>query len=450
MTSTTIFNGTSRYSSDFQAVIDRSVAIASLPLTQLNTVKTQLTGQSTALSGLDSKFSALQTAITSLETGLGLNSYTTSVSNAAIAKATPGTGAIAGSYTLEVTNFGAYAHNMTKSGLTQVTDPATEIMASGTLNLTIDGGTAHSFAETNLNDLAAAINAQSDLGVQAAVVNVGPPGSADYRLSLQNTELGAHTFSLTDLGPTELLQAAPLSAGVSAAYKVNGIDVTGNSRTITLAPGLTVEMLKENGTDPAVTITVTRNTQAVSSALTSFTNAYNAALDELDKHRGGAKGALAGQSIVSMATQGLRQIAGYNAGSGTLASLEALGLTFDDKGKISFDSAAFSTATANSFTALSTFLGSSSGSGFLKAATDVLNGLEDSTGGTIKTSIAGLQDEITAQDKSISNQQARVDLLRKNLQARIAAADALIASLEQKVTYFTGMFDAMRTYSRSL
>ena len=54
-TSSSVFSGNSRYSADFQAVIDRTVAIASLPISQLNAQKTSLSDQPTALTGLDGK-----------------------------------------------------------------------------------------------------------------------------------------------------------------------------------------------------------------------------------------------------------------------------------------------------------------------------------------------------------------------------------------------------------
>ena len=52
----TIFSGNSRFANDFQAIINRSVAIASLPLTQMNTVKSTLTAQAAALDELEAKF----------------------------------------------------------------------------------------------------------------------------------------------------------------------------------------------------------------------------------------------------------------------------------------------------------------------------------------------------------------------------------------------------------
>jgi len=67
MSDSSLFTGASRYSSDFQAVIDRAVAIASLPLTQMQSTRARLGAESVALNSLESKFGALQAAIQSLE-----------------------------------------------------------------------------------------------------------------------------------------------------------------------------------------------------------------------------------------------------------------------------------------------------------------------------------------------------------------------------------------------
>ena len=90
---------------------------------------------------------------------------------------------------------------------------------------------------------------------------------------------------------------------------------------------------------------------------------------------------------------------------------------------------------------VSAFLGSATTSGFLKTATDVMNGLEDPTNGVLPSIQASLlQQAITTQDNSISDMQDRIDLMQTNLTAKISAADALIASLESQVTYFTTLF----------
>ena len=54
-----IFTGASRYSTDFQSVIDRSVNIASLPLLQMQQNKVKISDESAALKSLDGKLASL-------------------------------------------------------------------------------------------------------------------------------------------------------------------------------------------------------------------------------------------------------------------------------------------------------------------------------------------------------------------------------------------------------
>src|SRR5258708_3174668 len=139
--STTIFNGTSRFSTDFQSVIDRSVAFASLPIDQLNAQKTSYGDQSSALGAIDAKFSALQAAILGIQSATGAGSLTTSVSDGGLARVTTAAGALPGGYSLEVTNLGSFSNTLSKAGLLTVTNPATQNISppSATVSITING-----------------------------------------------------------------------------------------------------------------------------------------------------------------------------------------------------------------------------------------------------------------------------------------------------------------------
>ena len=64
------FNGSSTYAADLQQNITHAVAIASIPLNQLNANVTSLQGQSTEIGYLQNGFVALQKAITSLTNGV--------------------------------------------------------------------------------------------------------------------------------------------------------------------------------------------------------------------------------------------------------------------------------------------------------------------------------------------------------------------------------------------
>jgi len=443
-----IFTGVSRYSSDFQALIDRAVAIASLPLSQLTAAKTTLEAESSALGTLNTKFTSLQSAITSLETATGISSYAVSVSNGSVVSASASTGATAGTYSIEVTSLGSNTSTMSKVGLTTVTDPSTQNISSASdFTLTVNG-TPHTItpSATTLNALVTAIN-DAGLDVQASIVNVGSTSSPDYRLAIQSSKLGADTIQLND-GTQDLLDT--LATGAKATYKVNGMAtaIESDSRTITLAPGLTAQLLGQSASGVATTITVSRSTMAITNALASLVTAYNAGVDELDKHRGLAGGALTGQSIVSVLSDAMRNVAQYSGGSDTITSLTDLGLNFDDEGKLSLDTSAFSSATTGNIDDLLTFLGSSTESGFLKSATDTLNGLEDATDGILTTAISFMTAQITGQTSRITTEQERVDAIEENLMAQMSVADALIAALEQQATYLNALFESMRIASQ--
>jgi len=453
--SSSIFNGASRYSSDFSAWIDRAVGIASLQLMQLQSQRAALSDRRSALQGLDAKVSALQTSVTTLASSLGLSSFKISNSDSAVVTATVSEGIREGDYQIEVIDIGSNATTLSKApggAIAQVTDPAVgNISASQSFKLYLDGATSPVVitpSGTTLNDLADAIE-QADPNLRAVVVNVGGLSGADYRLSIQHKGFAPHTIALTDSADNPLLDM--VDPGSYAKYKINnGNEVETDTHSVTLAPGLTVQLLKESANGTPVTLSVTRSANAASDALSAFVNAYNAVVQQLDQSRGQNGGALAGDASVGIVSDALQQITSYvNLGSG-LNSLAAVGVTLSDKGVMSFDASAFDAAVANNFDALSSLLGDSEHPGFLSFASQILNGLEDASAGALKTGLTSLDDQISAQDASIAREQERVDQYEKTLREQMYAADALIAALEQQVTYFTSMFEAMRIAQQSL
>jgi Flagellar capping protein len=246
--------------------------------------------------------------MTAIQTAITTGSYDKSLSNASVARVTLGTTVLEGSYDINVTALGSSSTALSKAGLITVTDPSTQnISASSNYTLVIDGVNHPITAGSNtLNALASAINNDATAGVSATIVNMGNSGTPDYRLSLQAKKLGAVTIDLTDAGGSII---DPISTGTKATYQLNGVvtSIETDSRTITLAPGITVDLLATGDT----TIGISRSLTSVSNALISFATAYNGAVGELDKHRGEGGGALAGQSLISSLSDALRKISGY-------------------------------------------------------------------------------------------------------------------------------------------
>jgi flagellar hook-associated protein 2 len=433
------FTGTSKYAADLQQAITHSLTIASLPVAELNRSVSTLQGQASELDTLQSRFYAVQTAMQSLASATGGGSLTASVADSTVATATLDSAAAisAGTYTLKVTNAGAPTTTLSNTGLPTVADPTTgSISSSSSFTLTVDGSPfTVNPAANSLNALAQAIN-QSGASVSASIVNIGSPAAPDYRLSLQSTTLGNIAIQLND-GSHDLL--SNLSTGSVAQYQVDGLPstpISSNTDTVTIAPGLTVNLQKAGQTD----ISVSQSPTAAANALSSFVAAYNSTVDELAVSHGSGGGALTGQSIVPTLQQSLRELVQYRGGSGTVQGLPDLGVSLDDHGKLTFNQAQFANASAAHPGDLAAFLGSASGNGFLHSATSILTALGDSATGTFHSVLTTVKQQIDKDNSQITTLQDNLTRLNNNLVAQMSAADALLASLQSQVSYFTLLF----------
>src|SRR3954471_22964751 len=102
------FGGQSKFAGDFQTVLTRAVELQSLNLQMLQIQQQNQTDRQTALKSVDARLTNLQTAISNLSSSTGLSSYAANVSNTSVASVALSTGALAGSYTLEVTSLGSH------------------------------------------------------------------------------------------------------------------------------------------------------------------------------------------------------------------------------------------------------------------------------------------------------------------------------------------------------
>jgi flagellar hook-associated protein 2 len=441
----TLFNGTSRFSADFQNVINQSVALASLPIQQLQNETSALQGQSSEIASLSGLFSSVQSSIQQLESAVTSGTLVASSSDNTIAQPTVGAGAQPGTYTLNVSSLGAFTNTISQAGSTPVTDPSTQsISTSSSFSLTINGNsTTITPADNTLDGLVSAINSTSGLNVQASIVNLGSSSSPDYRLTLQGTQLNADDIQLND-GSNDLL--TQISPGSPATYQVDGVDntISSSSRNITLAPGVTVNLVGQNTSDSSTTITVAPNTNSIQSSLSSFVSSFNSVVDELDRNVGQSGGALQGNSLVYQLTNSLQNLGNYAGGSGNISSLASLGLSFDKTGHISLDSTAFNSATSNQIQNLKAFLGDTSTGGFLQFAQNQLASVLDTTTGLLPNATSSIQAQIKTDNGLITTDENRVTTLQTNLQAQLSASDALVASLEQNYSLVSGLFQAQQ------
>jgi flagellar hook-associated protein 2 len=444
------FNGSSTFSTDLQNVITRAVGIANLPITLLQNQQSTLTAQQTELQTLGSDFQALQNNIGTVDSAVSSGSLAASVASPTVASAAVGAGALAGTYSLAITNLGSQTNTISNATLPSVADPsAGNISTSSTFTLTVGGGSPITLTPTgsSLDSLVAAINA-SGANVQATVVNVGGSATPNYELSIQGTQYAATAIQLND-GAQNLLTT--LSTGSPVTYTVNGQPsggATSTTRALAISTGLTVTALAAGSTS----VTVSESGSGVESALSSLVTTFNAATDELTKNRGQNGGALTGQSVISQLSQVLQGLTSYSSSSsGSVQSLTDLGLSFDTNGHLQFDSTAFESTASSSLSDIMSFLGSATANtGFLGAASAALTSVTDLTTGSIVTQISSLADSVSNLTAKITADQSRVALLQTNLTAQMVSADAAIASLQSQSTEINAMFAAEAQASKNI
>lgn len=440
LTAPPVFTGVSKFASSLQQVLTRAVGIASLPLNLDQQQVSNLQATQNDVEGLDTAFTNLQQSVTSLQDTITSGLLSASTSNNSTVTATVGTGATAGTYTISVGNLGSYSTALSVAGSTPVSNPASQGISSstsynlflGTTKIVINAASSH------LQDLASAINSQSNGQVQATLVNVGSTSSPDYRLSLQSGTLTTAAIDLQDSSSHDLISSS--TPGTPASYSVdNSAAITSGSRTVTLSPGLTLNLIGQSTSGASTTITVSNNASTLASAFSSFAGSYNAAVDAISQYHGQNAGALEGDSLLQTLTNALDQMGNYSNGS-PASALANYGITLDQTGQLSVDTGAFTTAANGSFTQLLTALGSTTTGGFLETAQNLLNGIEDPTTGAIKTEEKSVAADITTAQNNVANEQASVNQIQTNLNQQIALADSSIAELESQVSYVTGLF----------
>ncbi len=434
------FTGQSKYSSDFQNIIDRAVQLKSLQLNQLQTQQTDDQNQLAAVQSLDQSVTNLQSAISALTTAIGSGSYTGSVANSSIASVAVASNAASGVYSLEVDSLGSATQTVSASGLTTVTDPTSQDISSGSsFQLTV-GSTSTTItpAGNTLQDLVNSINQNSSLGVSASIVNVGSSGSPDYRLAVQSTSLGNLSIQLTD-GSKSLLNT--ISTGTPATYKVDNLPntISSSSSTITLAPGVTVNLLGTGTPGVPTTVTVEQTSTAAQGALQQFATAYNAVVTQLDAQHGTTAGPLAGSSILEAAQSVLQTINSYSVNGGGVQNLSDMGLDLDTSGNLTFNASEFAAGGGANVNALSQFLGNAT-SGFLGDITSAVSALGDPTSGILQSQETTLNTDVTNLGSQITDQVNSINLYQQNLATQLSQSDAAIATLSNQVTYFQDLF----------
>jgi flagellar hook-associated protein 2 len=431
---------------------------------QQTTYSSQVSAYATFGSALDT----LQATIVGLTDPTKLAGFDATLGDTTIATASASSGAVAGTYSLAVTNLATPA-TLTSAA---VSGSATTI---GTGTLTLSVGTSSTSisidaTDNTLSGIAAAINgATNNPGVSASVITT-TDGS---RLVLSGTTTGAgNTISVSESGGDGGLSAlvydaanptattntlTQTTAPADANFSINGYAATSASNVVTGAiSGVTLNLLKASAsttstatppvtTATPTTLTIAPDTSGAQTSIGLFVTALNGVLSNISTLTGynattGVAGALEGNSVIESFQNQLENILDTVTASNSsgISSLSDLGITADQDGNYDSDSTKLGNALSSSLTGVANLLGGTNG-----IATQLNNLVNDYTqpGGVLATINTGLQSSIsnvTAEQAALT---ARLATYSATLTAEYNAMDTTVALLKQTQTYLTAEFN---------
>lgn len=369
---------------DVNAIVGQLMTLERKPLAALAREQGAIQSRVSSWAKVKASLASLREALREVTDPDKLRPFKVQVADSAVANASAGRGAAAGSHLLEVLAL-AQAHRLHSAPFAS----ATETVGGGTLNFeygTWDTG-AGTFtpnpakpaqavtiaAGASLEAVRDAVNAAA-IGVAAGIVNDG----AAARLVFAAKETGAacglrvtvtdDDGTHTDMAGLSRLAYDPAAAegagrnlvqavaAQDASFRLDGIAMTRRSNTVGDAiAGVTLTLRATNAGSP-VAISVERDAEAVRKAVERFVGGYNDALKslrDLAAHNAEASqaGALPGETLAGSVAARMRAVLGSAIAefAGRFRSLAEIGVSFQKDGSLALDASRLAGALDEAF-----------------------------------------------------------------------------------------------------
>ncbi|WP_085316820.1 flagellar filament capping protein FliD [Derxia lacustris] len=364
----------------------------------LNNLKSQASSFQSKLSAygqISSKLSALQTAAREMKRPSDLVSLSGSVADTSIAAVTVDSAAVAGDYSLEVSQLARAQRTASAPFASSSTSIAT---GAGSLHIEFGSYTATDVLNgdgsvktpantftTNADraaiDVAIPADQMTPIGIRNAI-NASKQGvtaslindANGTRLVISNDQTGekqamkitatdpdgdntdANGLSALAYDPTAAAgsgkNATLMAAAQNAKFTLDGMDMSAATNSVTdVVDGVTLTLSGTNVGKPT-TLSVSQDSGTVLKSINAIIDAYNSAnstMRSLTAYNAGTKtaSALTGDSAVRGIQQQLRSTFTTAFGSGSMQRLADAGITFQTDGSLKLDSTKFDTAFKN-------------------------------------------------------------------------------------------------------
>ncbi len=431
---------------DVTQAVNAIITADRAPETQWQAQQATLATQTSALNQLDTDSSSLSDVLSSLQSASsGLSSVSATSSNSSVVTASVADGTSISNHTVVVNSLA------TTGSWYSDEEPSASSTISGSFNITSGGSTTTINIGSNnntLSSLASSINSQS-LGVTASVVT----DSNGARLSLvANASGSAADFSVSQASGLGFTQA---QAGANASLTVDGVPISSASNTVSGAVSGVTLNLQSASPGTTVNLSLAPDTSDITSTVQSFISAYNTLIGNLNtdvayNQSTSAAGPLQSDSAAQSFYSDLLSAVNFSGGSGSVTSLNDLGITANNDGTLSLNTTTLQNAIQTNPTGVATFFQGATGSGgtggFASSLTSTLSTYTDPSVGAFSVdlqSIAAENQDLTDQTNTlelyISSQQTiltqeynNADIAIQQLPQQIQNTDALLGLTQNK------------------
>lgn len=456
---------------DLNTLYDNLQTAEQTKLTPIASQQSSYKAKLTAWGVVQTSLNKLQTAADALKNTSAIAGTKVSSTNTAFT-ATLANNAAAGTYSIEVNSLAASQSLLSPKVASKDTDLGDQSLDSRTITITQPGQkdpltVTLDKDKTSLADMRDAINAKQG-SVTASIIKAD---DNSYYLALTSRDSGTTNQMTITTNDAELAKYISYdSANTSSAsnvmtqqvaasdakVKINGIDITRSSNTITDAPeGVTLKLNKVTTGTPE-TLAVTKDNAPMTAAIQAYVDAYNSlqttignqtkytAVDQGSDKQNTSNGDLLGDGTLRNIQTRLRsQLSTSQAGNDSFSVLSQLGITQDVSGKLTVDSTKLEKALNEKSADVVTFLsGDGKTTGFATQASNLLKDILGSKG-SIQNATDGINKTLKRLDTQYKAVSDQITATMARYKAQFTSLSQLVSSMTSTGNYLTQQFNAM-------
>ncbi|MDP9518950.1 flagellar filament capping protein FliD [Pseudomonas protegens] len=437
---------------------------------------------SASISGIGTLQSLLSTFQSTLSvTGLGSSvnpsfaGFAATSSDNKTVDATADNYAVAGKYTVEVSNLATSSKVASKA----FAGGNTSAIPSGTLNITQNGINYPLTigANATLQSVRDSINADSKMAMSGISANI-VTDSFGSRLVIGSDKTGAGSdISVSGIAGLEIDGTQSMGAGAAASgnigglakdavFTIDGMQLTSKTNTVTQAvSGLKLNLLAPTQTDKPITITVATNTEGLKTSIQKFVDAYNAVANGIstltkpsldDDGKLTVPAQLTGDALPRSILAAIRAPLSEVGAGDKLTVLAQLGITTNQKtGALDFDDKKFTAAMTDKKLGgevQKLFSGDGTNPGLLDRMTSAIKPFTQGVGSMTEGILTTRTKTLDITKKKLSDQQdaldRRVATLTAVLTKKYNDMDTLVGKLKATASNITSMFEALNAQKK--